>query len=83
MTHEYHVVQIFPRDLVDHVIDLRRQRDGIAGKMGTFPNSGERRRDDIVAVRGQLIGNAPPAPSAMPRTVDQHERSAVGRLVAA
>ena len=81
MTNEHDVIEVLPFDLVHHIVDLRRERDAVSRKMGALPNAGKRRRDHIVSVRSQSIGDASPAPSTMPRAVHKYERCALGLVV--
>jgi len=47
--------------------------DVLAHEMRALAEPGERRREHLVALFLQQVGDAAPAPSAVPGAVDQHE----------
>jgi hypothetical protein len=47
--------------------------NGGAQEKRSFAKSGQRRREHLVAVAIEPVGDAPPAPAAVPSTVHEHE----------
>ena len=70
MTNQNDVFEVFPFDHVDDVCDVRVERDLRAHQVRALAEPGQRRREDLVAAALQQIGDAAPAPAAVPRAVD-------------
>jgi hypothetical protein len=67
------VLEVLPFEHVDEVGDVGVEIDVLAHEVRALADASERRREDLVALLFQEVGDAPPAPAAMPRAVHQHE----------
>ena len=74
MGDEADAVEVFPCHQVDDVGDVGVEDHVLAQKVRAIAVAGERLRINLVAALFQNVGNAPPAPAAMPGAVNQHER---------
>jgi hypothetical protein len=66
MPDQDHVVQVLPFDHVDDVGDVGVERDLPAHQVHALAEPGQRRREHLVAAAFQQIGDAAPAPAAVP-----------------
>ena len=71
---QHDVGQPLPFHHIDDVGDVGGDIDLRTEKMRAFAESGKRRREDLVAAAAKPIGNAWPAPTAMPSAMNQDER---------
>ncbi len=74
MHHQAHVLEVFPFEDVDDIGDVGVEVDVLAHEMRALADARQRRREHLVTLLLQEIGDAPPAPAAMPGPVHQHER---------
>ena len=67
------IAQFFRFNRVDHVRDMRLQRDMLRQKMSTFAHPGERDGKRAVPRRPKGWQHTPPTPGPVPGTMDQDE----------
>src|SRR5215218_10456853 len=79
MTHEHNAIEVLPFDVVDDVIDVRGERDRLTCQVRAFTDAGERWRNHVASTGDQSVGDASPAPSAVPAAVDEHKGRALGQ----
>ena len=73
MSDEYDAVQVIHFQHADHVGDMGVEVDGWVDEMRAIPLSSKRHRKGAMAGRFE-VGNDPvPAPTAMPRAMNQNE----------
>jgi hypothetical protein len=70
---EHHVAQPLPFQQVHDIGDMGGEIDTRRQQMRALAQPGQRRRKNNVAIAAKPIGDAPPAPAAMPSTVNQHK----------
>src|ERR1039458_595873 len=75
---EHDVVQVFPHDDIDDVLDVRVEVNVGAGEMGPLALPRQRGAIDLVTVGGEQLVHVFPIPAAAPRAVDDD----VGELFA-
>src|SRR6185369_10348618 len=68
-------VESFSGEDIDDVRDVGLQGDREAQEVESFPESSERRREDLVTLRAPQIGDCLPARSTMPSAVEKNERA--------
>src|SRR5215471_4061415 len=72
------VAEPLTRHHVDDIFDVGREADPGRQLMRALAEPGQRRRTHHMPPGAQPVGDAPPAPTAVPRTVDQDERTGHG-----
>jgi hypothetical protein len=78
MADEHEVIEVLPSNDVDHVGDVGIEGDHAAHEMRTLAEAGECRREYLVTLFLQDVGDAPIAPAAGGRAVHQDESLALG-----
>ena len=69
VTDEHHVVQVFPENDVDDVLNVRAEVNVRAGEIEMFAQAGERWAINGVAVSGEQFAHMFPIPTAAPRAM--------------
>ena len=67
------ILDVFPFEQVDDVVMWVSRLTTHAEEMRAVREPGERRREDLVPLRLQPVGDASPAPAAVIGAMDQHE----------
>ncbi len=80
VANQHDVDQLFRLDVADHIGDVGIEVDPGRHQMRAFAEPGQRRRGDAMPLGLQQWHQQPPAPAAVPRAVDQNERTLRLRL---
>jgi len=70
---EQHLERTKTKQLVDNVVDVRREIDAIGQQVRTLAQTRQRRRKDTMSLRGEAVRHALPTPAAMAGTMHQDE----------
>jgi hypothetical protein len=80
MADKHDVVEVFPLDDVDGVGHVGGEIDLTVDEVRALAQARHRRREHLVPALLQKVGDASPAPAAVPSAVHQHERIACAGL---